>query len=265
MKKVTGHGFIIKSLFLMLLSLSSAWGTEKLILFGGHGYTPEAAAKFVDWAGGKEANILILPWASDDPTYEFEEVESVLSDYHPKQMIRGYSPDEKSFNKTEIMAQIDSATGIFIPGGDQVDLMERINQDPEIRQAILKSYHNGVVYAGFSAGTAAASKTMITGRGDETKIDPSESAIAEGLGLVTQFIVDQHFIARKRQNRLMSALMKSEEKLAVGIDEATALVVEDGVKGTVFGASYVMLFRKLNSEREFAISLLKNGDTVYLQ
>jgi cyanophycinase len=163
------------------------------------------------------------------------------------------------------MAQIESATGIFIPGGDQVDLMERINQDAEIRQAILNRYHSGVVYAGFSAGTAAASKTMLTGRGDETKIDPSSVEIAEGLGLVNQFIIDQHFIARQRQNRLMSALMKSEEKLAVGIDEATALVVEDGFKGTVLGRSYVMLFRRLDSKTEFAISLLKNGDTVELR
>lgn len=264
MKRAIKPDLILRGLLLVLFSSSSAMGLEKLILFGGHGYTPEAAAKFVEWAGGREANILILPWASSDPTYEFEEVESVLSDYHPKQMVRGFSPDEKEFNKNVIMEQIEAASGIFIPGGDQVGLMERVNQDPEIRQAILKSYHSGVVYAGFSAGTAAASKTMITGRGDETKIGPTKSPTAEGLGLVTQFIVDQHFIARQRQNRLMSALMRSEEKLGVGIDEATALVVEDGFKGTVMGSSYVMLFRRLNSETEFAISLLKNGDTVDL-
>lgn len=239
-----------------------ALGQEKLILFGGGGYTPEAVHRFVDWAGGKDAKVLVIPWATDNPDYEYEEVKDVLSAHKTSKVMKGLSPDEKGFSKSELLSQIDEATGIFFPGGDQVDLMERINRNPEIRQHFLDTYHRGIVIAGFSAGTAMASKTMITGRGDFSKINPKNVETAEGLGLVTNFVIDQHFIARQRQNRLMSVLQVSKETLGVGIDEKMALVVEDGVRATAIGPSYVMVFRRLNSMKNFEIILLQNGDTL---
>ncbi len=249
----------------LFFSLSSnAQGKEKLILFGGGEYTPEAVAKFVAWAGGKEAKILILPWATSEPHHEFDEVKDILSTYKTATVIRGLAPDEKSFSKTELLSQIDEATGIFYPGGDQVDLMRRINTHPEIREELLRTYHSGVVFAGFSAGTAMASKTMITGKGDFTQINPSTVETAEGLGLITEFVIDQHFIVRQRQNRLMAVLQRSQESFGVGIDEKMALVIEDGVKGTAIGNSYIMIFHRLNSPKKFEITLLQNGESLII-
>lgn len=252
-------------LFLFILFVMgslNARGQEKLILFGGGGYTPTAVQKFVEWAGGRDAKILIVPWATDNPDYEFDEVKEVLSPHKTSKVVKGLSPDEKGFNKSELLTQIDEATGIFFPGGDQVDLMERINRNPEVRQSFLNAYHRGIVIAGFSAGTAMASKTMITGHGDFTQIAPKNVETAEGLGLVTEFVVDQHFIARQRQNRLISVLQVSRENFGLGIDEKMALIVEDGLRTTALGPSYVMVFHRLNSSKKFKITLLQNGETL---
>jgi cyanophycinase len=129
---------------------------------------------------------------------------------------------------------------------------------------LLRAYRNGVVFGGYSAGTAIASKTMITGVGDFTVIDPFKVEVAEGLGLVTRFVVDQHFIARQRQNRLLSVLQKSKENLGIGIDEDTALVIEDEQRGSVLGSSYVTVFQRKSSSKNFEVSLLKEGDSLII-
>ena len=115
-----------------------------------------------------------------------------------------------------------------------------------------------------SAGTAMASKTMITGRGDFTVINPQQVKTAEGLGLVSKFVIDQHFLARQRQNRLLSVLQTSQENLGIGIDEGMALVLEDETRGTIMGDSFVTVFRRKNSSQNFEMNLLKRGDTILI-
>ena len=66
MKNNAGLLNIIVSLFFILAG-AKVEAREKLILLGGGGYTPEAIAKFVHWAGGQDAKILILPWATSEP------------------------------------------------------------------------------------------------------------------------------------------------------------------------------------------------------
>jgi cyanophycinase len=63
--------------------------------------------------------------------------------------------------------------------------------------------------------------------------------IAEGLGLLDSVIIDQHFVARSRYNRLISAVIEMPGYQAVGIDESTAILVSQG-KATVVGASQVI-------------------------
>ena len=231
---------------------------------GGGQYTPEGIAQFSAWAGGDKANILILPWATSSQAEEFESMKELFAPYHPKTIEWGLAVDDAKFDKTKLMAQIESATGVFFPGGDQVDLMARINHFIEIREQLLKKYHSGVVFGGYSAGTAIASKTMLTGNGDDKVIESGSMEVAEGLGLVENFVVDQHFIARKRQNRLLSVLQKSEESIGVGIDEGMALVLEDGIRGTVLGDSFITVFYRKKVPTKFEMMLLKKGDSLLL-
>jgi cyanophycinase len=65
--------------------------------------------------------------------------------------------------------------------------------------------------------------------------------MAPGLGLLPGVIVDQHFAERGRMGRLVGAVSQNPRLLGIGIDEDTAIVVEDGhfqVLGA--GAAYVV-------------------------
>lgn len=64
---------------------------------------------------------------------------------------------------------------------------------------------------------------------------------ADGFGFITDAIVDQHFVRRKRHNRLISLVLESPQRLGVGIDESTALMIgPDGI-WRVMGASVVVI------------------------
>jgi cyanophycinase len=59
---------------------------------------------------------------------------------------------------------------------------------------------------------------------------------------VSNAIVDQHFLRRKRHNRLISLVLEREPHLGVGIDESTALLVHADGHWSVEGASVVLIY-----------------------
>jgi cyanophycinase len=51
--------------------------------------------------------------------------------------------------------------------------------------------------------------------------------MAPGLGLIRDVIIDQHFAERGRIGRLLGAVAQNPRVLGIGIDEDTAIVIED--------------------------------------
>ena len=82
---------------------------------------------------------------------------------------------------------------------------------------------------------------MITGDGDFTVITADNVELWPGLGLFDGVIVDQHFVARQRHNRLISAVLEHPGLLGVGIDEGTAVWVRPDGTFTVLGDGWVVV------------------------
>ncbi|HPP34597.1 MAG TPA: hypothetical protein PLU62_11745, partial [Ignavibacteriales bacterium] len=113
------------------------------------------------------------------------------------------------------------------------------------------------------AGAAIMSKIMLTGNEIINKdtnnsfidIQKGNVEIKEGLGFVDHFIVDQHFVKRKRQNRLVSVLLDHLKYPCVGIDESTALIYKNG-ECRVVGESNVLVYKLQNIK---SVKINKNG------
>ncbi len=148
---------------------------------------------------------------------------------------------------------LDSATGIWFSGGDQNRLTAALAGTP-VERAIHARYRAGAVVGGTSAGAAVMSAHMLTGderrpggaRRDTTDnwitIDRNNVAVDSGFALVSNVIIDQHFLRRKRHNRLVSLVLEHPVRLGVGIDESTALVVEPDGRWRVSGASVAVVY-----------------------
>ena len=152
-----------------------------------------------------------------------------------------------------VVALLDDATGIWFGGGDQSRLTG-VLRGTKVERGIRARFNAGAAVGGTSAGAAVMSQVMITGderrpggaRRDTTQafitIDRDNVVTDSGFALVDDVIVDQHFVRRRRHNRLISLVIERAPHLGVGVDESTALLVHPDGHWTVEGASVAVVY-----------------------
>src|SRR5215471_5921209 len=214
-----------------------------LVIIGG-GHRPESITqRFIELAGGAtNARLVIIPLASEDVA---ETGQQAVQDFKAQ----GVGQVEALPADPELAAQaVEKATGVYMTGGDQVRLVAGL-AGTRVVKAMQELWRRGGVIGGTSAGAAVMSARMITGEEhgiskEEDKfrsIQRDEFETTNGFGFLTNAVVDQHFIARKRQNRLFSVVLEQPRLLGIGIDESTAVVVGTDLKLEVLGERSVMV------------------------
>jgi len=109
------------------------------------------------------------------------------------------------------------------------------------------------------------SKVMITGEellnDDKTNafkfIKRNNTQTIGGFGFMTNAVINQHFIKRKRLNRLFSIVLEHPNLVGIGIDESTAIVVKSDDTFEVAGESAVMV---IDPRKATHIRADKNGN-----
>jgi cyanophycinase len=191
-------------------------------------------AAFIERAGGAQARIVIVPSASVAPRERAQRYTKIftrlgVNDIRAVHPELGVTPED--------IASIRNATGIFVTGGDQVRLMEALRA-ADCVEPIRDAVRGGAVYAGTSAGASALSQRMIAS--STRKKGADVVMYDEGLGLIPDAIIDQHFGQRRRLTRLINAA-NAHALTGIGIDENTAIVWNrDGIV-TVEGAGEVTI------------------------
>jgi cyanophycinase len=263
MNRILSIAFVILSLCLLTFSCSDPKaGKEKgrLFIIGGGSRPPELMERLLQEAKLVEGdNILILPFASSEP---FESAAYVMKQFKDlgARDVNALFLNSDSLLSPEALDSVRNAGLIFITGGDQ-NVFMRIAEQTALTGAIQDAFVKGAMVAGTSAGAAVMSKKMITGNklssavysGNFRTIENNEIEVGQGLGLIENAIIDQHFIERMRMNRLISVCIENPEQVCIGIDESTALLV-NGNQATVIGSSQVIVLT--NYDREL---LTKNG------
>jgi cyanophycinase len=251
--------------FLALAALpASAFPRERLVVIGGGERPPAALARMIEWAGGSSARLLVVPWASSEPAESAATIREEFLPHRPGRIEAAPLAPLDAQKRKDLLAQLEAATAVFFTGGDQGRIMDVLLADAELLEAFRARYRQGTVFGGTSAGAAILSPRMITGNGDFTVIDAAQVETRPGLGLLRGTIVDQHFVKRQRENRLFALVLAHPEDLGVGVDEDTALLVEDGKRGLVVGTSVVMLVDGRSTPGALVVRLARPGQTVDL-
>lgn len=245
---------MIRPLLLSLLA-SPAAAQGPLLVVGGGGRPPEAMKRFVEEAGGRQARVLVVTWASEIPEESFLAMEEDLKPWGPAAVEHAASTAAPS----RLLGQLERATAVVFSGGDQNLLMDAV-EGAGLREAFRAKLRAGTPFVGTSAGTAAMSRIMITGEGDMDVLDGDRVGTREGLGLLEGVILDQHFIARQRQNRLFGLVLEHPGLLGLGIDENTAVWVERGRFAEVIGGRLALAVRAADSGRRLIVDVLRPGD-----
>lgn len=218
-----------------------------LVLNGGGPKPREVMEKFIDLAGGPEAAIVVFPTASGESDTGDYYRDLLIGDYGCNNVFVADVRTRDDAGDATMADRVRTATGIFFSGGDQRRITEAL-LDTLVGEAVQQAHHHGAVIGGTSAGTACQSSLMITGDGDFTVITADNVELWEGLGLFPGVIVDQHFVARGRHNRLISVILEHPEQIGVGVDEATAVWVRPNGTFQVLGEGWVVVFDAHDSE-----------------
>jgi cyanophycinase len=195
--------------------------------------------RFVELACGTTAHIVVIPTASNlpDTAALYSQIFRDLGVHD----VRVANPTGRQLaNDPDFLSIFDGATGIFISGGDQVKLMSVIG-GTAMSRTIHRCYRAGGVVAGTSAGASAISEHMIAfGRSGAA---PSQRMVqmGTGLGLAPHLVIDQHFSQRDRLGRLTTAILYCPDRVGVGVDEDTALILRGDNTAEVIGAGSVTI------------------------
>ncbi len=260
------HRTKLSGIVLILLSLSlchcSGVSKKGYLLIVGGGHRPVAALqKFV--ALCDNGPILVITAASAEP---FEAGSRLVKEFRNSgatdvSWLHIETPDAANADST--LAQINRCRGIFFSGGVQQRLMQRLG-GTRAESAIRTIYANGGIIGGTSAGAAVMSRIMITGNElvhkDSTDsfstIQSGNIETQSGFGFVDQAIIDQHFVKRKRNNRLISCILEHPEWLGIGIDESTAILLHPDNHFVVYGIGTVLIY---DARKAHALSIDGNG------
>ena len=242
---------IILILFYCISVLPQAKG--HLVIIGGGDKPNYILQKIIDLAGGSDAKIIVIPNASSEP---IESGKYSLDDFNKMgctNISYLYCKREEA-DQDSIIKKLDGVTGIYFGGGDQAFLTRDL-LGTKLLNEIKNIYENGGVISGTSAGAAVMSEVMITG--NELKNDDSTDIFitiekgnvenVEGFGFLNSVIIDQHFIKRKRLNRLISMVLENPDLIGIGIDEETSIVVNPDYTFDVLGENQVVIFNPSNA------------------
>ncbi len=168
---------------------------------------------------------------------------------------------------------------VFFTGGDQNRLMQSLSL-ADVLDDLNKYRLSGGHIAGTSAGAAVMSEYMITG--NQLKYPEYEATFSRliadnvelmsGAGFLRSCIIDQHFIARSRYNRLISALFELPMLNGIGVEESSAIVTDDSVAVAIGSGQIVQIRAGTPKRREDLIGfgdltmhIHLPGDTFYLK
>jgi cyanophycinase len=151
--------------------------------------------------------------------------------------------------KPESVKILDGVSAVWFSGGDQAKQTAALLGTP-LHARMLELYAQGCLIGGTSAGAAVMSEFMITGNekragGEEGTwevILAGNVEHTEGFGFVKNAVIDQHFVTRRRHNRLISVVLENPKFVGVGIEESTAVLVRPDGKYEVLGEGQVIIY-----------------------
>ncbi|MFN8274652.1 MAG: cyanophycinase [Flavobacteriaceae bacterium] len=141
----------------------------------------------------------------------------------------------------EVLDRLKAADVVMFTGGDQLRLSSILGGTP-FHDMLLDKYRNEpFIYAGTSAGAAAASNNMIYQGSSSEALLKGEVKITSGLGLIDDVVIDTHFVQRGRIGRLFQAVVGNPKVLGVGLGEDTGLFIANGKQMEAIGSGLVIL------------------------
>jgi cyanophycinase len=210
-----------------------------LVIVGGGAMPRAIVDEFISRAGGKDAAFVIIPTADVGEEWGDDYVKgSFLRRAGVHDITVLHTRDPQTADTEEFVAPLKRAGGVWIDGGRQWRLADAYLKTRTVQEMWGVLNRRGVI-GGSSAGATIQSSYLVRGapEGNTIMMSPGHE---EGFAFLKRSAIDQHVIARGRENDLVEVIDAHPDLLGIGIDEGTAIVVE-GNRFRVIGKSLVLI------------------------
>lgn len=189
----------------------------------------------------KESRIEVITTASKIPREIGPEYVKALNFLGATNVDVLYIERREQATDPEVLARLKAADVVMFTGGDQLRLTSMLGGTAFDDMLIDKYRNEDFIYAGTSAGAAAASNSMIYQGSSSEALLKGEVKITSGLGLIDGVIIDTHFVQRGRIGRLFQAVVGNPKVLGIGLGEDTGLLITNGKQMEAIGSGLVIL------------------------
>ena len=213
-----------------------------VIVGGGPTINTGIVEKFIQLAGGLEANFVIVPTAGGNKTadgkirvYKEEEVVASWKKRGIKNVRMLHTHDPKIADTEEFAKPLRDANAVWFDGGRQWNIV-----DSYANTLTYKEFHKvlerGGVIGGSSAGATIQGAYLVRGAvaGPDIMMT-TEPEHQSGFGFLRKSAIDQHINTRMRWDDLIQVIKKYPDLLGIGLSESTAIIV-NGDRFEVMGA-----------------------------
>ena len=221
----------------------------RLFIVGGGDRDAPLMMRYVELAKAHgPAKIAIFTMASSVPLETGPELVAEFKGYGVADVAYYHLTREEAMDPASLKI-LDGVTAIWFSGGDQAK-QTAVLLDTPLHKRMLELYAEGCLVGGTSAGAAVMSEFMITGNEKRTQNEEGTWEViwaddvlhSRGFGFVKDAVIDQHFITRRRHNRLIAVVLQYPSLVGIGIEEATAVLVRPDGKYEVLGEGQVIVY-----------------------
>ncbi|MGG5462859.1 cyanophycinase [Clostridium sp. B9] len=184
-----------------------------------------------------DGKLLIATIATECPNVVREQYKNIFSSLGIRDMEELHVTEREEAFNTKNLKLVEEASAIFFTGGDQLRITSLIG-GTDLYYKLQQRSCEGCYFIGTSAGASVMSDIMIVGGEEEESPKKSTLNMSTGLGILKNTLIDQHFAQRGRIGRLLAGVSQNPEVLGIGIDEDTAIVINDD-ELTVIGSGAV--------------------------
>ncbi len=164
----------------------------------------------------------IIPTASGTPISSAKEYEKMFKNISAEVNI--INPEGRGdANGDECIQNVKECDTFFFTGGHQ-SRITAILSGTEIMKEIKRKFKNGALIGGTSAGSVCLTNLMISGDLITRPFVHGQVKLTQGLGFITDMVIDTHFTERDRFPRLIHVVSENPGIQGLGIGEGTATV-----------------------------------------
>jgi cyanophycinase len=238
------------------LEPSAARGT--LVIAGGGDVPDEAAKRFINAAGGPEAEIVVVTTANGDKPAADAPSIAWLTNAGAKNVHLVHPRTRGEADAPALLAQLQKASGVWFVGGRQwrlVDVFENSTAEREFHAVLGR----GGAVGGNGGGASMLADYLVRG-GPISNKDIMAEGYEEGFGFIQGVAIDPFFTKRIRFPDMAKLKRAHPRLVGLGVDEETALIIQNNAVEVV-GKNHVIVYghsEKDKADKEF--EFLYDGD-----